>query len=521
MNYRLVIGRLGLLFGLLGLVMLGTAAIFGIVEILGVRRDPDLSALTAMGIAGGVGLLLGGGGHLSARNAPGFLGRREALLLVALSWILGAALAALPFFLWVRLGNAGPGHPFGSFVGCYFEAMSGLTTAGASVLTLVEEVPDSLLLWRATTHWLGGLGIVVLFVAVLPGLGVGGKRIFAAEAPGPSAEGLQPHIRETARWLWYIYIALTLAEIAALWCFTPMDLFDSVCHTFATIASGGFSTRNASVGAYAASPAVDYIVILFMIFAGVNFGLFYKLVKGQWREVVRDTELRVFLALLALGTAVVVLAVWLSPDPVVMMTGEAVPSTLGVAFRQGLFTTTSIQTTTGFGTSDSDRWPFIAVATLVMLTAIGGSAGSTAGGIKVIRVWVAIKVLLAEIEHAFRPQVVRPLRFGRTTMDPELKLGTIVYILGTLLVFLVGSIALMLSEQWFNPGVECTYKTTATAVIASFCTTGPGFGLVGTAANYGWISEPGKLLLCAVMLLGRLEIFAIVVLFSPRFWRYR
>ena len=518
MNYRLVIGRLGLLFGLLGLIMLATAALFAIAELLGVRRDPDLSSVLAMCIAGGLGLVSGGLGWLTCRNAPGFLGRREALLLVATSWLLGAALAATPYWVWAHLGDGHPGHPFRSFIDCYFEAMSGLTTTGATVLTDIEAMPNSLLLWRASTHWLGGLGIVVLFVAVLPGLGVGGKRLFNVEAPGPSPEGLQPHIRETARWLWYIYLGLTLVQIFLLWVFTPLDAFDSVCHTFATMATGGFSTRNTSVGAFAATPAVDMIVLVFMVLAGMNFNLFYKICRGRAREVLRDTELRAYLCLLAGGAALVSLAVWLSPDPVTMTSGERIPSTLGAAIRQGAFTTVSIQTTTGFCTSDFNLWPFLAKAVLVTLMFIGGCSGSTGGGIKVIRAWAALRILLAEVEHVFRPHVVRPLRLGRATMDPELKLGTLAFVLGFTVLFVAGSGAVMLLEQ-LNPASDCNYTTAATSSLATLCTIGPGLDLVGAVANYGWYSGPSKAVLSVLMVLGRLEVFAIVVLLSPRFWR--
>ncbi|MCC7388132.1 MAG: TrkH family potassium uptake protein [Phycisphaerales bacterium] len=520
MNFRLVIGRMGLLFALLGAIMLGTAGLFGAVELLGVRRDPDLTGIGALGAAGLLGLLLGGAGWLSCRGAPSYLGRREALLLVAASWLMGAALSATPYFLWAHLDRARAGHPFRWFIDCYFEAMSGLTTTGATVLSDIEAMPNALLLWRALTHWLGGLGIVVLFVAVLPGLGVGGKRLFNVEAPGPSPEGLQPHIRETARWLWYIYLALTVAQVALLWGLTPLDLFDSVCHTFGTMATGGFSTRNASTGAYAATPMVDLIIVVFMVLAGMNFNWFYKVCKGRLAEVWRDPELRAYLAMLTVGSALVSYAVWRSADPIVMTTGEEVASGLGASIRQGVFTTVSIQTTTGFCTSDFDRWPFLAHGVLVLLMLVGGCSGSTGGGVKVIRAWAAFKILLAEIEHVFRPQVVRPLRLGRTVMDSDLKLGTLAFIIGMAVLFVGGSGAVMLLEQ-MNPASECNYTTAATAAIACLCTIGPGLDLVGAVQNYGWLSGSSKAVLSVLMVLGRLEVYAIIVLLSPRFWRDR
>lgn len=519
MNYRLVVGQLGLLFTLLGVIMIATAGLFALAEVFEIRRDTDQTGLLALAATGGVGTILGYLGWLSARNTPGYIGRREALLLVAGSWLLGAALAATPYLVWAHISPDTPDHPFRSPVNAYFEAMSGLTTTGATVLPQIETLPSGILLWRALTHWLGGLGIVVLFVAVLPGLGVGGKRIFNVEAPGPSPEGLQPHIRETARWLWYIYLGLSVAMAAALWVATPLDLFDSVCHTFATLATGGFSTKNASVGAYAHTVSVDIIVIPFMVLAGMNFNLFYKLVRGRVKEVLRDTELRLYLALLSLGALLVTLAVWYSDNPIVMTTGEHVESTLGASARQAVFTTVSVQSTTGFCTSDFNLWPFLAKAVLVMLMFVGGCAGSTAGGIKVIRVWAACKILLAEVEHVFRPKVVRPVRFGKSAMDPELKLGTLAFVLGIILLFVLGSGSVMLFEQ-LNPASDCSYTTAATSAIATLCTIGPGLEAVGAVANYGWFSTPSKIVLTLLMVLGRLEIFAIIVLFSHRFWRH-
>jgi trk system potassium uptake protein TrkH len=455
---------------------------------------------------------------------PEQLGRRDAMLLVALSWLVGAAFAALPFFLWAHLpGTDAPGgHPFRSFVDCYFEAMSGLTTTGATILSGspgtgwdIEALPRSLLLWRAFTQWLGGLGIVVLFVAVLPTLGVGGKRLFQVEAPGPKPEGLQPQIRQTARVLLYIYLGLTAAEILALW-LARMPFFDAVCHTFTTLATGGFSTRNASTGAYD-SRAVDVIVIVFMVLAGVNFAVYFALLRRRFGHVLRDPELRTYVALLAVGSVLVVIS--LLGTKITTTTGATIPDAgAGSSIRHGVFTTVSIATTTGYAGSDFNTWPFLAKSVLIVLMFIGGSAGSTAGGIKVIRVWVAIKVMLAEIERVFRPTVIRPVRVGKSIVDDELKLATLSYVLGIILLFALGSGAVMLLEQ-LNPDTACDYTTAASASVASLCTIGPGLAKVGAIENYGWMTPYSKLVLSLLMALGRLEVFAIVVLLTPRFWR--
>ena len=311
----------------------------------------------SLALAGAAGAVAGGALWFATRHAEGAIGRREALLLVALSWLIGAGLAAAPFRLWAGLSpQAGADHPFGEYINCYFESMSGLTTTGATILSEIETLPESILLWRALTHWFGGLGIVVLFVAVLPSLGVGGKKLYRVEAPGPSPEGLSPQIRDTARALWYIYLGMTVVLITAL-CLAGMTWFDAVCHAFATMATGGFSTRNASVGAYN-SPIIDTILIVFMFLAGMNFGLFYQAFKGRLSVIWRDTELRFYCVLVGGGSAIVAFSLF--SQPITMTTGEQSPASSANAIRQGVFTTVSIQTTTGFCTSDFNLWPDVA-----------------------------------------------------------------------------------------------------------------------------------------------------------------
>ena len=518
MNYRFVVSRLGLLGCLLSAVLLLVPALFVGIDAWQ-RQSVNPDAAAAMFLTGLGGLLVGGVTWYFSRRGSRFLGRKEALLLVSAGWILGALLAAFPFWIWAHFHfNTNQAHPFHSLLNCYFESMSGLTTTGATVLSDIESIPNSLLLWRSITHWLGGLGIVVLFVAVLPGLGVGGKRLFQIESPGPAPEGLQPHIRETARWLWFIYLGLTVAEIAALWLFTPMSGFHAICHTFATLATGGFSTMNASIGAYYRTPAVDIIVITFMVLAGINFGLYYRLCRGKLGPVLRDVELRVYFAVLAAGVLLVCGAVAISSEPVFLTTGKPVPSSIGESLRQSLFTTVSLQTTTGFCTADFDRWPFFAKTVLILLMFVGGSSGSTAGGIKIIRIWVAFKVLCAEIEHVFRPYVVRPVRIGLSVIDSEMRLSVVVYVLGIVLLFGVGTVAIVLAEEC-NHTSNCDFTTAATASLATLCNVGPGLAGVGPVVNYDWFSAPSKFVMCLLMLLGRLEVFTILVLFSRTFWR--
>ena len=519
MSYRYIIRQLGILMIVLSASIL-TAAAWSAWQ-CSQGETSEWSAMLALLYTVAVGVVLALICWMISRGGDDFLGRREALLLVALSWLLGAALSALPYWLWSN-AHLVPGwasedlatgsHPFASFASCYFEAMSGLTTTGASVLTDIERLPHGLLLWRAMTHWLGGLGIVVLFVAVLPTLGVGGKKLFQVEAPGPTSQGVRPRIVETARILWMIYVGMTVAEIVALRLF-GMGWFESVCHTFATLATGGFSTRNASVGAFD-SVAIEVTMIVFMVLAGTNFGVYYQIFRRRFENVWRDPELRLYLGVMAVGSILVVAN--LMGQPIVTTSGQTVAApTTAEAVRYGVFQVVSIQTTTGYGTSDFNQWNFLAKAVLIGLMFVGASAGSTGGGIKVIRCLIAAKVMIAEIQRVFRPNVVRTIRVGRMTVDPEMRLGTLVYVLGIVVLCLIGAILLMLLE----PDGSIDFTTAATASAATLNNIGPGLSLVGATENYGWFSPFSKLVMSLLMVLGRLEVYAILVLFVPRFWR--
>jgi len=442
------------------------------------------------------------------------------MLLVAVSWILGAVVAALPFYFWGWFSNdIPPDHPFQSFVGCYFEAMSGLTTTGATVLGDIETLPDSLLLWRATTHWLGGLGIVVLFVAVLPTLGVGGKKLVQFETSGPQKPGVRPRIRETARVLWIIYLSFTLVLIVSLK-LMGLSWIDAICRTFATLATGGFSTRNASVGAFPGY-GVASVIVLFMFLAGVNFGLYYQILRGRWRESLRDPEFRVYLGLVVLGSLLLMALLWGSAFPLTQIdpvTGERrTAEGAGPVALHAVFQAVAIQTGTGFATANTDVWPFFAKAILFAVMFVGASAGSTAGGLKVIRFVIIAKLMVAEIEKIFRPNVVRPIRVGKAIVSPEVRQGALLYFAWFGVLFLSGSLLLMAVEFGRIPNMD--FLTASSAAVATLCNVGPGFGLVGAVDNYGWFSGPSLLIMSLFMALGRLEIFAILVLVLPRFWR--
>ena len=508
------------------MVLCGLIGAIGLWDAFAWFRGDETAKFVAIAQFGavGVGLLIGGILLRVTRGCDYYLGRREALLRVGVTWLVGAAVAALPYFLWALLSPRAPEtHPFHTFADCYFEAMSGLTTTGASVLGTapsdIESLPAGLLLWRATTHWIGGLGIVVLFVAVLPTLGVGGKKMFQFETTGPTKAGVRPRIRETARILWLIYFGMTLLEILLLK-FAGMGWFDAVCHTFATLATGGFSTKNASVAAYD-SVGIEVIIIIFMVLAGVNFGLYYQLIRGRVSAVFKDTEFRVYLSIIAVASVILIL--FLMHEPIIDATGMQTQASFGQAVRHGVFNAISIQTTTGFATADFDQWPFFPKAVLITLMFIGASAGSTGGGIKVIRIWIMIKVLLAEVERMFRPNVVRPLRVGHTVIDHDLKLATLAYIMGILVLFLIGSMLIMAlevnNEALTRIGKPITFGTAATASIATLNNIGPGLELVGPVQNYGFFTSASKIVMSILMALGRIEVYAIFALFVPRFWR--
>jgi len=516
-NGRYVLNQVSLLLAGLSIALAATAG-WSAWDLHRLGVESERAALPALLLSALGGGLLGATGWFATRRADPLMARREALLLVALSWFVGAALAALPLWLWGRFAAdmAGAGavdRP--GVIDCYFEAMSGLTTTGATIFTDLSVLPPSLLLWRALTHWFGGLGIVVLFVAVLPSLGVGGKKLYKVEAPGPSPEGVHPHIRETARVLWMLYLGLTAAQTIALR-LAGMSWHDALCHTFATLATGGFSTLDSSVGGYA-STAVNVVVILFMFLAGINFGIYVQLLRGRTGMLRRDVETRVYVTMVLAASAIIVSSLLLAAGdpPIVTTDGRELEPDVGAALEHGIFAAVAIQTTTGFGTADFDRWPEIAKIVLVGLMFVGGSAGSTAGGIKVVRIWIAVRVMVWELERAFRPNVVRPLKIGGTALDPELKLATLAYVLGILVLWTAGTVLLLLLEPDSGP---CDFATAATASVATLCNVGPGLAAVAPTGNSAWFGDPAKCVMIVLMALGRLEVYAIMVLFMPRFW---
>ncbi len=418
------------------------------------------------------------------------LSLREGFGVVSFGWTLFALFGALPYIY----SGAIP-----SPLDAVFETMSGFTTTGSTILPNIEAMPKSLLFWRALTHWLGGMGIIVLSLAILPMLGVGGMQLFKAEVPGPTADRLKPRIQDTAKLLWGVYLILTAAETLMLM-LGGMTLFDALCHSFATLATGGFSTRNASIAAYD-SAYIDGVIVLFMFLAGVNFTLHLHALRGKLGAFINNEELR-FYSWITLG------AIGL------LMVSNLTSGTYGnliTNFRYSSFQVVSILTTTGFGTADYELWPVITQYILIMLMFIGGCAGSTGGGIKVARVLLLFKHAQVQIFRLIHPRAVRLVKLGKRPVDNEVLAGVLGFFALYITIFLAASLLLAASGMDLISG--------GAAAIACLSNIGPGLGSVGPVDNFAHVPAFAKTVLVVCMLMGRLELFTVLVLFFPSFWR--
>lgn len=526
MNLRLVSRLLGMVAWLIGCMM-----IFSLPwawPALGGQQQFETRGFWALVAAAVVCGMVGFGLRRLNRNTDATLFRKEAMAVVGLSWVLATVLGGLPYYFG-HVGRAEKnGQPVSMNVAdCLFESQSGFSTTGATVLTDIENqtlVPRCILFWRSSTHFLGGLGIIVLFVAVL-GQGSAGKALMRAEMPGPSKEGSLERMQHTA-WLFaaiYCGLNLTLAILLRL---EGMTWFEAICHAFGTMATGGFSTLNGSLGGFN-SPTIEYTVILFMILAGTNFTLMYFVLLRKPGRLLGDYEWRTYIGII-LGITVVVMIAGLwgrnDFDPQETLAGG---QKIELAFRDGLFHVVSMLTTTGFGTADFDQWSDFSRALLVLLMFVGGCAGSTGGGMKVIRIILFVKILRHDVEHSFHPSVVRHLRIGKHALtDPELPRSILLYVglIGAILAISWAMIVAIEPEEiWVQAGqpVENKLIDSASAVTATLHNIGPGLGIVGATQNYAAFSQPSKLIFTFLMMLGRLELFAILVLLIPSFWRYR
>lgn len=433
--------------------------------------------------------ILGIVGFLSSKT-PNELRPKDGFLIVTAGWLLFAFIGALPF----RLSGFIP-----SYTDSFFETMSGFTTTGASILTDIEALPHGLLFWRSLTHWLGGMGIILLSLAILPLLGVGGMQLFKAEVPGPTHDKLTPRLKSTAKLLWGVYALVSLVETILLK-LAGMNWFDALCHTFGTMATGGFSTKNASIGHYH-SPVIDSIIIVFMILAGINFALHYRALQGKPQVYLKDPEARFFLMIIFLATLLISMDVW-------RMTGG---KQLFTAIQYSLFQVVSILTTTGYGTADYEQWSQLSQMILFFLMFFGGCAGSTGGGMKIIRTMILLKLSRNEIKRLIHPQAVFSLRIGNMVIPREIasNIGGFFLLYAGLTV--IGIIFMSL--------IGLDFQTAFGSVAATINNIGPGLGQVGPTENYAHIPAIGKWFLSFLMLAGRLEIFTVLILLTFSFWK--
>jgi trk system potassium uptake protein TrkH len=479
-NYRPVFRILGILVFLLGVMMLTGLPVSWYFQ------SDDWQALLWSGlicIAGGLAawFLLPSGSMQIAK--------REGYLIVSLGWVVVALLGTLPYLMSGVLN---------SLADAFFEVVSGTTTTGASVINDIEAVPQGILYWRSLTQWIGGMGIIVFTVAIFPLLGIGGVELFVAESPGPTSDKLHPRISETAKRLWLIYVGMTVVLVSLL-CFGGMTFYESINHAMATVSTGGFSTKNSSMAAYP-SPFIQYTIIVFMFLAGNNFTINYLALKGRFNRVWASDEFRAYLATSIFFSVFIAFFVKASGA-----------ETWEKAFRDSAFQVVSVMTTTGFVSADYTAWGGGVTMLIFILLFVGGCAGSTSGGIKMIRHLVFIKNSYLEFKRLLHPQAIVSLKLDGQNVRGRIITHIIIFLLVYLITFLAGSVVLSFMGLDFLTAIGATATCLGNV--------GPGIGEVGPVDNFSWLAPEVKWVLSFLMLLGRLELFTILVLFTPFFWR--
>jgi trk system potassium uptake protein TrkH len=475
------IGKImGALLFLLGSFMLAAAAISWYYQ-------EDSSQIL---ISAAISLVMGLGLFFSFSKQDQLVRKREGYMIVTLSWLLMTIFGMIPFVLSEQVI---------SIPDAFFETISGLTTTGATILTDIEAMPKGLLFWRSMTQWIGGLGIIVLTVAIFPLLGIGGIELFVAESPGPTSDKVHPRISETAKRLWYIYVGLTIACALMFWA-GGMTLFDAVNHAFTTLATGGFSTKNSSLAFYD-SAFIEYVALAFMFLAGVNFTLIYFGLVGQFKRILRNDEFKTYAFVLIVVSVAVAI-------PIYMQSG----SDLEQSFRKSAFQVISVVTTTGFITDDYTAYGHGVSFTFFMLLFAGGCAGSTSGGIKFVRHTVFFKNSWLEFKRIVHPRAIVPLIINGERVTGRIINNIMNFLLIYLLTFVVG--AMIMSMLGYD------LATSLGSVATCLGNAGPAIGMVGPTGNFAFFSPEAKIVLAMIMLLGRLELFTILILFTPFFWRY-
>ena len=455
-------------------------------------------------LAGILTLIVGAITMLITRRHKKEMNKREGYIVVAFGWIIMSLSGTLPYMLTESIPN---------FTNAFFETMSGYTTTGASILNDIEIIPKGILFWRSTTHWIGGMGIIVLAVAILPLLGIGGMQLFAAEAPGPSGDKLHPRITDTAKRLWLIYFGYTAAETLLLK-LAGMSFFDAINHSMATLSTGGFSTKNASLAYWNNQPIIQYIVILFMFLAGSNFVLSYFAFKGKVQKILNDEEFKLYFKFITVFTIIAALIIYFKADiskssilhPMVWGEGES-------AFRHALFQVLTVVTTTGFISADYTLWtPFLTVFFFGLMF-LGGCAGSTAGGVKVVRHLILIKNGFLEFKRTLHPNAIVPVRYNNKAINRFIVFNVLAFFMLYMLSFIIGALVFSMFDIDFMSSIGLA--------ASSLGNIGPALGNFGPVNNYAALPPLAQWWSSFLMLIGRLELFTVLILFTPFFWRNR
>lgn len=494
-NFRIISHLMGLLFVVNGGFMLLSTLVSWIYQ-----DGVALQIFTASAVA----MILGGIIMFISRNHRKEIQKKEGYIIVSFGWIFMALAGTLPYLF----TGAIPG-----FTNAFFETMSGYTTTGATILSDIESMPKGILFWRSTTHWIGGMGIIVLAIAILPLLGIGGMQLFAAEAPGPGGDKLHPRITDTAKRLWLIYVGYTLAETLLL-SVAGMSFFDAINHSLSTLSTGGFSTKNASVAHWNGQPLIQYIIIVFMFLAGSNFVLSYFAFKGRFNKILRDEEFKIYTFFILSLTAVAAFFIYFYADP--STSSIAHPEVWGEmesAIRHGLFQVLSVITTTGFITADFTSWtPFLTIFFFGLMF-LGGSAGSTSGGIKVVRHLIMIKNGIMEFKRSLHPNAILPVRYNNKSVSQAIVFNVLGFFILYMLSFIVGVLVFSF--------LGLDFSTSLGAAASTLGNIGPALGDLGPVDNYGALPTAAKWWSCFLMLIGRLELFTVLILLTPFFWRNR
>ena len=450
------------------------------------KSDDLFAILLSSCITASVGFALW---KTKGKNTDNQIRKRDGYVVVTMGWLFMSFFGMLPYLL---------SGTIPSVTDAFFETMSGFTTTGASILNDIESIPKGILFWRSMTQWIGGMGIIVMTIAILPILGIGGMELFQAEAPGPTSDKIHPRITETAKRLWMIYVSLT-GVLALLLLLGGMTFFDSINHALTTMATGGFSTKQASI-LHWDSPYIHYVITLFMIIAGTNYTLLYYGLKRKFEHFLKSEEFVTYLSVIAVLTVTITIGIFISSD-----------NSFERSFREAFFQVASIITTTGFVTTDYSLWPSFLTIMVLLMMFIGGSAGSTSGGIKVIRHYVMAKNCFLEFKRLLHPRAVVPVKIAEKIVSPSIITNVLVFILFYLLIFMASAILLSSTGLTIDSAIGATATTLGNV--------GPGLGSVGPMHNFSEITCMGKWFLSFLMLIGRLEIFTVLVLFTPYFWR--